>query len=84
MLRQHGNTLREPFVKPIKGKKNKGLFELRVKFSNDIVRIFYFTYHNNSFVLLHGFIKKTLSTPPNEVKKALDYMNDYRRRTDYE
>ena len=65
-----------------KGKDNKGLYELRIKFSSDIARIFYFTYHNNKFVLLHGFIKKTMKTPENEIKRARKYMEDYKRRSE--
>lgn len=42
--------------------------------------IFYFTYINNKYILLHGFIKKTLATPPREIEKALVYMKDYIRR----
>lgn len=52
LLQNMGNELREPYVKPIKGKSNK------VKFASDIARIFYFTYYNNRYVLLHGFLKK--------------------------
>lgn len=74
--------MREPYVKAIKGSKNKGLFELRIKFSTDIARIFYFTYVNNKFILLHGFIKKTMITPKNEINKALKYMQDYKRRAE--
>lgn len=81
LLRNMGNELREPYVKPIKGRENKGLYELRFKFSSDIARIFYFTYHNNKFVLLHGFIKKTMKTPESEIRKARKYMEDYKRRT---
>ena len=80
LLKELGTELREPYVKPVKGKDNKGLFELRVKFSSDIARIFYFTYYNNKFVLLHGFIKKTMKIPESEIKKARKYMEDYRRR----
>ena len=65
-----------------KGKDNKGLYELRIKFSSDIARIFYFTYHNNKFVLLHGFVKKTMKTPQGEIKKARKYMKDYKRRSE--
>ncbi len=65
-----------------KGKDNKGLYELRIKFSSDIARIFYFTYHNNKFVLLHGFVKKTMKTPENEIKRARKYMEDYKRRSE--
>lgn len=38
ILEDHGNCLREPYSKPIE----KGIFELRIQFSSDIVRIFYF------------------------------------------
>lgn len=82
LLKNLGNELKEPYVKPIKGKNNKGLYELRIKFANDIARIFYFTYYNNKFVLLHGFIKKTMKTPESEIKKARNYMKDYRRRVE--
>ena len=80
LLKRLGTELKEPYVKPIKGKKNKGLYELRTKFSSNIARIFYFTYYNNKFVLLHGFIKKTMKIPESEIKKARKYMEDYRRR----
>lgn len=82
LLEKYGYELREPYVKVIKGKKAKGLYELRIKFSSDIARIFYFTYHKNKFVLLHGFVKKTMKTPHREIEKAIEYMEDYRRRND--
>ena len=84
LLGKLGNELKEPYVKPIKGDKNKGLYELRIKFSNDIARIFYFMYYNNKYILLHGFIKKSLKTPQNEIKRARNYMEDYIRRENYE
>lgn len=80
LLKNLGNELREPYVKPIKGNSNKGLYELRIKFSSDIARIFYFTYYNNRYILLHGFIKKSMKTPPKEIEKARKYMEDYKRR----
>lgn len=81
LLKNLGSELREPYVKAIKGNKNKGLYELRIKFSTDAVRIFYFTYHNNKYVLLHGFIKKTMKTPSREIERARKYMEDYKRRS---
>ena len=84
LLEKHGSDLREPYTKPIKGDKYKDLFELRVKFSSDISRIFYFTFRNNTFVLLHGFTKKTDKTPPTELERALRYKEDYERRCDDE
>lgn len=79
-MRKLGDELKELYVKSIKGKKNKGLYELRIKFSSDIARIFYFTYYNNKYVLLHGFVKKTMETPKNEIERARNYMEDYKRR----
>ena len=84
LLEKHGTNLREPYTKPLKGDKYKNLFELRVKFSSDISRIFYFTFKNNTFVLLNGFIKKTDKTPKRELDKAIKYKEDYERRCDNE
>ena len=49
LLKKMGTELKEPHVKPIKGKENKGLYELRIKFSSDIARIFYFTYYTTKY-----------------------------------
>ena len=84
LLEKHGTKLREPYTKPLKGDKYKNLFELRVKFSSDISRIFYFTFKNNTFVLQNGFIKKTDKTPKRELDKAIKYKEDYERRCDNE
>jgi phage-related protein len=84
LLEKHGPELREPYVKPLKGTQYKGLFELRVKFASNISRIFYFAYRQNTFVLLHGFTKKTEITPQRELERALHYKEDYERRCDGE
>ncbi len=83
LLKIHGDKLKEPYVKAIKGDKYKGIFELRVKFSSDISRIFYFTFSKNKFILLNGFIKKTDKIPQNELNKAILYKQDYERRCAY-
>jgi len=72
-LKNHGPALREPYVKPIKGNKNKGIYELRIKFATDISRIFYFSFQVNKFVLLNGFIKKSNNTPERELERARKY-----------
>lgn len=84
LLEKHGPNLREPYVKPIKGKRYKGIFELRVRFASNISRIFYFTYRERTFVLLHGFTKKSMKTPKKELERALTYKLDYERRCDDE
>lgn len=83
LLQEYGYDLHEPYVKPIKGKENKGLYELRIKFANDIARIFYFIHVDNKFVLLHGFIKKSQGISAKELDRARRYMEDYKRRTQY-
>jgi len=73
LLSEFGLKLREPHTKHISGK----LWELRVKFSSDISRVFYFVPMNNTIILLHGFVKKTNETPKSEINTAVKRMNDY-------
>ncbi len=80
LLKRLGINIREPYSTAIKGERYRGLFELRVKFSSDISRIFYFLYDKDTFILLHGFLKKTDKTPERELEKALEYKLDYERR----
>ncbi len=84
LLQKCGTNLREPYVAPIKGKKYKGLWELRVKFSSNITRIFYFMCKGNKFVLLNGIRKKSQKTPIDELDQALRYMQDFERRVNNE
>jgi phage-related protein len=43
-------------------------------------RILYFFAKNNTYVLLHHFIKKTQKTPPREIEKAKREMQDHIER----
>lgn len=76
ILKEFGNALREPYSKPV----GDGIFELRIKFSNDISRIFYFFYADNKIILTNGFIKKTRRTPRAEIALARKYKMDYEYR----
>jgi phage-related protein len=78
LLRECGINLKMPHARVIEGETN--LFELRVQLANNIQRIFYFHYIRNSFVLLHGFTKKTQKTPQREIKTAKDRKVDYVRQ----
>jgi phage-related protein len=80
LLQRHGPNLREPYVKPIKGDEYRGLYELRVKFASDITRIFYFSFNKETYVLLHGFAKKSDKTPKRELDRAKRYRKDYEMR----
>lgn len=47
-----------------------GIYELRVKFSSNIFRCLYFHFHNNKYIITHGFTKKTQKTPSREITKS--------------
>jgi phage-related protein len=82
LLEKLGTEIKEPYVKPIKGERYKGLWELRIHQGSDSSRIFYFIPIGNTFILLYGFFKKKNKTPTSELEKALAYMEDYKRRTE--
>jgi len=54
-----------------------GLYEIRVKQSRDIFRIFCFFDKGKLIILANGFQKKTQKTPKSEIKKALKIMEEY-------
>ncbi len=80
LLREFGTQLKEPYVKPVKGKENHGLWELRIRFAGDISRILYFVQSEDGFILLHGFIKKTDKIPASELETARARKIDFKRR----
>ena len=64
LLQDNGYQLREPYSKALEN----GIFELRIKFGNNISRIMYFFYVDQHIILTNGFIKKTQKTPRNEIE----------------
>ena len=78
-LREHEGILDEPYSKHIKGK----IRELRVDFSRNRHRIFYFTFVKRNIILLHAFLKKTEKTPVSEIKKAEENYEDALRSPKY-
>ena len=71
-LKMNDGYLDEPYSKHIKGK----IRELRVDFSKNKHRIFYFTFIKKTIILLHAFLKKTKKTPIKEIKKAKIHLED--------
>lgn len=57
--------LKQQLVKDLK----RGLWEIRTRLRNRIVRVF-FTREDNLVVLLHGIVKKTQKIPPRDLRKA--------------
>ncbi|GAU78545.1 type II toxin-antitoxin system RelE/ParE family toxin [Fusibacter sp. 3D3] len=81
LLESFGTNLSFPHTSKLEGDKYKKLWELRIKSGSDISRIFYFAYIDNTFVLLHGFVKKSNKTPSRDLDKAISNMNDYLERS---
>jgi phage-related protein len=72
-LMLHGKMAGFPYVKHIDGE----IWELRpLK-----IRIFFVSWGNNTFVLLHHFQKKTKKTPLLEIQKAKLYYKDMLERS---
>lgn len=67
-LRENKGVLDEPYTKHIQDK----IRELRVDFSKNRHRVFFFTFVNKNIILLHAFLKKTAKTPKSEITRALD------------
>ena len=65
----------EKYLKHIEGAK--GLYEIRAKFSSDIVRVFCFFDGEKLVILLSGFQKKTQKTPKKEIERAMKLMQEY-------
>jgi phage-related protein len=61
-LGEYGLQLRESYIKHLDGE----IWELRPLRN----RILFVAWHDNSFVLLHQFMKKTQKTPAREIEKA--------------
>ena len=57
LLEKFGNELHYPHVEKIKGDKYKGLWELRIEFSSNISRIFYFLPHRNDGLYPNKYTK---------------------------
>ncbi len=54
----------------------EGLFELRLKATEGIARVFYSTMVGKRIMVLHQFIKKTDKTPPRELAIARRRMKE--------
>jgi len=73
-LSQYGTRIGSPIVKHIDGE----IWELR-PLKN---RIFFFYWKEDTFVMLHYFIKKSRKTPTNEINKARANLKDFLERSE--
>jgi len=63
------------FLKHIEG--TDGLYEIRVKYGNEIFRIFCCFDEGKIVILFNGFQKKSQRVPGNEIERALKLMKEY-------
>lgn len=68
LLQEFGTNLGMPHAKKIQGK----LWELRP----GGIRLFYFAYIEQQFVILHGFRKQSQKTPDREIEISVRRMNE--------
>jgi len=73
LLEEFGTNLGMPYARHI----DKKLWELRIRHSGNQYRIIYFLYTGQTFVLLHGFTKKTRAVPRTDIEIAESRFNDY-------
>lgn len=76
LLEEFGSDIQSNHSKSV----GDGLFELRIKFSSNITRIFYFYYKEKTIIILNGFVKKSQKTPRVELRKARKYKREYIER----
>jgi phage-related protein len=77
-LENLGTKIREPYSKFIED----GIFELRAKQGTNICRILYFFIVGDKAILTNGFVKKTQTTPKNQIELAKKYREDYLKRSE--
>jgi phage-related protein len=70
-----------PIGKPTCAPLSDGLWEVRVSLTNRIARVI-FCVHDETMVLLHGFIKKTQKTPQDDLDLAGKRKRDVEKADD--
>jgi phage-related protein len=70
-----GPNLGEPHTKPV----GDGLFELRLKATEGIARVFYCALVGRRIVMLHGLVKKSERTPRRELEIARERVKEMKR-----
>ena len=73
LLNKHGIDLGMPYVKFIESK----IYEIRIKDSSNNYRLFYFSYTNKTFVVVHAITKKTQKTPRSDIELSIKRMNNF-------
>lgn len=65
-----------PLGMPVVRKLGQGLWEVRIHLADKIARVL-FTTSDGRMILLHGFIKKSQKTPPEEMATSLKRLRQF-------
>lgn len=76
LLEEFGADLGMPYARHLE----KQLWELRIRHGRNRYRIIYFLATGETFVLLHGFTKKTGPVPRGDIETARRRRDDYLSR----
>ena len=76
LLEEFGISLGMPYARHFE----KQLWELRIRHGRNRYRIIYFLYTGQTFILLHGFTKKTGPVPRADMETAESRRDDYLSR----
>ena len=76
LLVQEGPSLRRPYADKVQDK----LYELRIRFASDNIRILYFFFLSNKIILLHAFRKKDWKLKRGDLELAERRMLDFIHR----
>ena len=70
LLQHFGAQLPMPHARKLEG---EDLYELRIRQSTDICRIFYFHFRKGTSVVTSGYVKKSQMTSRQEIRRAVCY-----------
>lgn len=75
-LEEHGTELGRPYVAPLRDH----IWELPKETHQGNIRLLYFFFDGNKFIITHGFKKKDDKVLDSEIEKAIDLRKDYLER----
>ena len=78
-LIESSHYVSQSFFKKLNGTGD--LWEVRVNFSNTSIRIISFMPISDELVLLHGFVKKSMTIPRKELKIAISRKQEHLNRS---
>jgi phage-related protein len=80
LLANHWPLISEPYVKRVSGSKK--LWELRERYHNTLIRLFFFQYKPDTLVMINGYVKKSNKVPAHILKQTVQKMKEYQARSE--